>query len=214
MLGEASQAITEVTAGGRVLIFPFVMNRPVDLPGFAIVGRGFPAPVEFGRRDVLEYHALQRSRAVFAGHLALQNHLAVFEVADKIEIAALIVDPRLLPMAGTHVENRNAGAVQFRSIQGREIFLHDAIVQNALDAVRAMSGFAGVLPGPGKVPVAHPKIELFLLRCGAGIWRRRVLCIQTGSQKKECSERTNLCRSHELSSPQVLSSKTLACVKR
>ena len=29
--------------------------------------------------------------------LALQNHLAVFELADEVEIAALIVDPCLLP---------------------------------------------------------------------------------------------------------------------
>src|SRR5882762_7318377 len=68
--------------------FTLVVNRPIHLPGFAAIGGGFPTPVEFGWRDVLKYHALHRARAVFADHLALQNHLAVFEVADKIQIAA------------------------------------------------------------------------------------------------------------------------------
>jgi hypothetical protein len=43
---------------------------------------------------------------------ALQDHLAVFELADEIEIATFVVDPGLFPFACVCVEGGDAGSAQ------------------------------------------------------------------------------------------------------
>jgi len=80
------------------------MDRPLNRPGLAAVFGCFPAPIEFAGADVLEDHPLKKPGAIAAGGFAGQNHLAVFELADEIQICALIVDPGLFPFAGGWVE--------------------------------------------------------------------------------------------------------------
>ena len=50
-----------------------------------------------------------------------------------------------------------------------EILLDDAAIQDALDAVRPVSGFAGIVSRPGQVPFANPEFELLLFRLGQGL---------------------------------------------
>ena len=149
--------------------FALVVDGPIHLPRFTAIGRRFPTPVEFVGGDIFPDHALEGSLAVLADSFALKNHLAVFEVSGEIKIAALVVDPGLLPMRIAGHENGYAGAAQIGRVLAGEIFLNDAVVHDALDRVRAMAGFTGILAGPSEVPFADPEIKLLLLRGGAGI---------------------------------------------
>src|SRR5580692_5301702 len=73
--------------------FALVMDCPLHLPAFAVVMRGLPSPVEVARGNIFPDHALQELRAIRPRGVALQDHLAVLEFADEVEIRALVVDP-------------------------------------------------------------------------------------------------------------------------
>ena len=184
------------------LVFALVMDGPVDLPGFATVARGFPAPIYFVGRDVLPDHALQNLCAITDG-FALEDHVAILEVTDEIKIASFVVDPRLFPMAGICVEDGDACAANVHRFATREILLHDAAVHDAPDAVGAVAHFAWLFTGPVQIPLANPKIKLFLLLSFAGSWLGFGRCLR---KKGKSEERERKCRqdSHlELPQPQT-----------
>src|SRR5712671_5537114 len=118
------------------------MYRPLDLPRLAAISRSFPTPVQFVCGNILPYHALQHFRAIFPNGFALQNEFSVFELSDKIEVAALIVDPCLFPFGGTGVEAGNAGSAQVLLLC-RKTFLHYAAIEYAFNGIRAVPEFAG-----------------------------------------------------------------------
>src|SRR2546423_5744488 len=149
------------------------MNRPLHLPGFAAVAGGFPAPIEFVGPDIFPDHTLQDSGAIFTRRLALQDHLAAFEFPCEIEIATLIVHPGLLPFAGVTIKYGNAVAAQGHGLQAGETLVHDAAVEDTLNAVRAVADFTRLLSGPGQAPFADPEVELLLLGTAARWCRRR-----------------------------------------
>jgi len=138
------------------------MDRPIDLPGLAAVVRGFPTPIHFVGRDVFPDHALQNLCAITDG-FATEDHLAILELADEIKVATFVVHPCLFPTAGICVEDGDAGAAKVYRFATREILLHDAAVHDAPDAVGAVAHFAWLFTGPGQIPLANPKIKLFLL---------------------------------------------------
>src|SRR6267154_1483910 len=144
------------------------MYRPLDLPRLATISRSVPAPVQFVRGNIFPYHALQHFCSIFPDSFALQNELPIFELSDKIEIAALVVDPCLFPLAGSRVEGGNAGSTQVLILCG-ETLLHHAAIEYALDAVRAVPNFARLLSRPCEVPLADPEIKLPLFGNRAGI---------------------------------------------
>ena len=158
---------------------PLVVNRPVDLPGLATVGGGFPTPIQFVGADVFPHHSLQDLLAVLCG-LALENHLPIFEVANEIEVATLVVDPGLLPVTRSRVESGNAGTAQGDGISAGEIFLYDAAVHNAFDVVRAVPYFTRLVAGPSEVPVTNPELKLLLFRSSTRI---RLCSVLLGGQK-------------------------------
>src|SRR5579864_6932413 len=77
--------------------FTLVVDRPIDLPGLSAVVRGLPNPIQLIRGDVLPDHSLQDAVSNLIFHLSLQNHLAVLELPDEVQVAAFVVDPGLLP---------------------------------------------------------------------------------------------------------------------
>ena len=117
---------------------------------------------------VLEHHALHGLAAVGTRGLARQNHLSIFEFAGKIQVAAFVVHPGLLPFARSYVKDGSALAPQMHGIAAGEIFLDDAAIQNSPDTVGPVSRLARIISRPGKVPFANPEFELLLLRLGAG----------------------------------------------
>ena len=165
------------------------MNGPIDLPCLAAIEGCFPAPVKFSACDVLPNHALQDLGPVRTSALTLQNHLAIFEFADKIEVAAFIVNPGLLPLAGFFVEGGNARAAQVHRISAGKIFLHHTTVEDSLDGVCTAASLPRVLSGPSEIPFAHPEIELLLLWSRTGI--RLNIGLRRESGKKQLSEQQN-----------------------
>ena len=128
---------------------------------------------------------------------ALKNHLAVFELSDEIEIAALIVDPSLLPLIGAGIEDRDAGAAQMGCVSAPEKF--SCTTQPSmmrLIAVGAVADFTGVLAGPREVPFANPEIKLLLLRGGAGISRGGAVGRKAWKRGRESSTRILVMRIH------------------
>lgn len=147
----------------------FVVDRPIDLPGLTAVAGRFPTPVEAVASNIFPDHALQNFSPVGTDAFALQDHLSIFELADKIQISAFIIDPSLFPFSGSSVEGGEAGTAQVHRIRAGEVLLHDATVEHSLDGVCAVAGLGVVLSRPGKVPFTNPKVELLLLWSGTGI---------------------------------------------
>ena len=150
------------------------MNWPIDLPGFPAIAGGFPTPVELAARNVLPDHALQDLSAVRPNPFTLQNHLPIFEFANKVEIATLIVNPRLLPLIRPCIERGKARATHGHAVAARKVFLDDAAVHDPFDQVCAVVYFIGFLARPGEVPFPDPEFELLLLRNCAGIFGARL----------------------------------------
>src|SRR5712691_1747910 len=149
------------------------MYRPLDLPRLATISRTSPAPVQFVRGNIFPYHALQGFCAIFPNGFALQNELPLFELSDKIEVTAFVVDPGLFPLPGAGVVRGNAGPAQVILLCGKT-FLHYAAVEDAFDAICTVPHSAGLLTWPREITLADPEIELFLLGNRARIRRRRV----------------------------------------
>ena len=145
------------------------MDGPDYLPGLATVFGTFPAPVKGVGLDVLEDHSLECFAAVGTSDFACEDHLSIFEFADKVEVGAFVVDPGLLPFAGPGVEERETLAAEGHIRAAGEIFFHYAAVENAADVVRAVLEFAGLVAGPREIPFADPETELLLLGGGARV---------------------------------------------
>jgi len=114
--------------------------------------------------NVLEHHTLQSPGDIGADSFASQDHLSIFEFADKIQIAAFVVHPGLFPFARGSVEDGNAPSAQVHGVAAGKSFLDDATVKNAPDAIGAVCGLSGVVARPGEIPFAHPEFQLLLFR--------------------------------------------------
>src|SRR5258708_31390943 len=98
------QRITEVIRDAHELALPLVVDGPLHLPCLPVILRSFPTPIKFVGGIILPNHPLQRFCALWTDGLALQNHLAIPEFANEIEIHAAVVDPCLCPFARRRVE--------------------------------------------------------------------------------------------------------------
>src|ERR1041385_5554105 len=83
----------------RPLLPAAIENGPEQFPGASPVARGFPVPHQTVSRDVVKHHAIHdavtgRERA----RLRDQDHPAVLERAGQRDVAALTVDPGLVPL--------------------------------------------------------------------------------------------------------------------
>ena len=151
------------------------MDRPRYRPSLAAIGRLFPTPIERVVADVLVDHALVDVLAFLIFAMPRENHLPVGEGAYEVEVAALVVDPCLLPLVEGRVVHGNADAMQPRCSAAVELFLDDAIVEDFANGVTAMSYFVGLGARPCSVPFPDPEVELAKLGLGATSRRGRLL---------------------------------------
>ena len=100
------------------------------------------------RGNILPHHALQEFRAMRTGGFALQNHLPIFELANEVEIRALIVNPCLFPLAGSHVEEwKHWCRATVRVAIPDKILLHHAPVEHPRNAIRTVPFRPPFCPG-------------------------------------------------------------------
>src|SRR4029453_6710840 len=107
------------------------------------------------RADVAEDHPLL-GRGALLGRVPAEREAAVDDVADELEVAALIVDPRLAPKLPIRVEDRQAQPLQaaVRPAAG-ELLVDDPVAEDPGQPVRPPPDLS-----PARVPLADPEVEL------------------------------------------------------
>src|SRR5688572_8002 len=83
-----------------------------------------------------------------------QGHLSVREPSVEVEVASLVVDPRLLPLPGVDVVSRNAVAFERHAGLAVKLFHNDPVpaLRDAVDAAKVFT--------PHSIPLTEPEIEL------------------------------------------------------